>query len=110
ITTYCGDFAETTVERSFAVVALLANTIYALPDQAAQVRCFANAARHLTSGGHFVVEAWVPDPPRADDQLRVRPRRLAQGLAGLVIEDDDPTRQLLSTPQIVARPARRTAT
>jgi SAM-dependent methyltransferase len=100
----CGDFTEVRVDREFAVVALLINTIYALPDQDAQVRCFANAARHLRPGGRFVVEAWVPDPPGIDDGLRVRGRRLADGLAGLVIEDHDPIRQLLSTTQIVVRP------
>jgi SAM-dependent methyltransferase len=101
IPTSCGDFTEVRVDREFSVVALLINTIYALADQDAQVRCFANAARHLQPGGRFVIEAWVPDPPGNDDRLRVRGRRLATGLAGLVIEDHDPTRQLLSTTQIV---------
>src|SRR5215212_2692040 len=36
----CGDFTQVGVDREFAVVALLINTIYALPDQDAQVRCF----------------------------------------------------------------------
>jgi SAM-dependent methyltransferase len=104
IHTYCGSFVDTTVDAEFSVVALLANTIYALPDQDAQVRCFANAARHLGGGGRFVIEAWVPDPPGAHEGLRVRGRRLAPELAGLVIEDHDPLRQVLSTTQIVVRP------
>ena len=29
-------------------------------DQAEQVECFRNAARHLAAGGRFVVELWVP--------------------------------------------------
>ncbi len=110
ISTSCGDFSSTIVDRTFSVVVLLANTIYALPDQDSQVRCFANAARHLAPGGRFVIEAWVPDPPREHEQLRVRGRRLAPGLAGLVIEDHDPTRQLLMTTQIVVRPDGRTTT
>jgi SAM-dependent methyltransferase len=110
VKTHCGDFANTTAGEGFAVVALLTNTIYALPDQAAQVECFANAAAHLARGGRFVIEAWVPDPPRADEQLRVRGRRLAPGLAGLVIEDHDRAQQRLATTQIVVRPDGRTTT
>jgi SAM-dependent methyltransferase len=95
-----GDFAEVTVPGEFAVVALTFNTVFALPDQAAQVRCFHNAARHLQPGGRFVVEAWVPDQARSPGPT-LRPRRLAQGLAGLVIEEHDPVQQLLCTTQIV---------
>jgi SAM-dependent methyltransferase len=110
IRTHCGDFADTALDARFSVVALVANTIYALPDQDAQVRCFANAAHHLIPGGRFVIEAWVPDPPSEHERLRVRGRRLATGLAGLVIEDHDPTCQVLSTTQIVVRPDGRITT
>ncbi|GAA2210781.1 class I SAM-dependent methyltransferase [Nonomuraea monospora] len=57
-----GDFATTRVDGEFSLVALTTNTIFALPSQDAQVRCFRNAAAHLRPGGRFVVEAWVPDP------------------------------------------------
>jgi SAM-dependent methyltransferase len=67
-----GDFAEVTVEGSFALVVLVYNTIFALPSQAAQVRCFANAAAHLRPGGRFVIEAWVPDPAAFTDGAAVR--------------------------------------
>jgi hypothetical protein len=56
-----GDFSETRAPGEFSLVVLAFNTIFALPDQAAQVRCFGNAAAHLLPGGRFVVEAWVPD-------------------------------------------------
>jgi SAM-dependent methyltransferase len=56
-----GDFSETRVPGEFTLVVLAINTIFALPDQAAQVRCFRNAAAHLVPGGRFVVEAWVAD-------------------------------------------------
>ena len=100
VTTVCGDFATTTAEGAFDLVILLVNTIYALGSQQGQVACFANAARHLAPGGRFVVEAWVPDPPRGE-ALCLKARRLGRGFAGLVIEDHDAARQLLSTTQIV---------
>jgi SAM-dependent methyltransferase len=55
-----GDFAETRVDGEFGLVVLALNTIYALPSQRAQVRCFQNAARHLNLGGRFAVAAWLP--------------------------------------------------
>ena len=36
------------------------NSIDNLRTQDEQVLCFANAARHLSPGGRFVVELWVP--------------------------------------------------
>lgn len=96
----CGDFSMFHSVERFSLIFVLLNTIYALADQEAQIRCFANAAGHLIAGGRLVVEAWVPDPPLPGEQ-RVRPRRLASGLTGLVIEDHDPVAQILATTQIV---------
>lgn len=109
VTTVCGDFAQTEVPGQFSLVLLLVNTIYAMVDQDAQVACFANAARHLQPGGLFVIEAWVPDPPRGE-RLGLKARKLAHGLAGLVIEDHDVGRQTLSTTQIVIDETGRTRT
>ena len=75
ITTLCGDFATTTAQGKFDLVVLLINTIYAMGSQQGQIECFENAARHLTPGGRFVIEAWVPDPPRGD-ALGLKARRL----------------------------------
>jgi hypothetical protein len=36
------------------------NTLFNLPTQEQQVRCFERVARHLTDDGVFVVEAFVP--------------------------------------------------
>lgn len=109
VKTICGDFATAEADGQFDLVVLLVNTIYAMPTQEHQVECFANAARHLAPGGRFVIEAWVPDPPRGDG-LGLKARRLANGLAGLVIEDHDPGRQTLSTTQIVIDDTGRTRT
>jgi len=56
-----GDMTSTTVPGPFALVYLVFNTISNVLTQAAQVEVFRNAARHLTPGGRFVIELWVPD-------------------------------------------------
>lgn len=55
-----GDMATTRVEGVFSLVYLVFNTLGNLRTQDEQVECFRNAARHLTPGGHFVIEMWVP--------------------------------------------------
>ena len=56
-----GDMATTVAPGQFALVYLVFNTISNLLTQAEQVACFRNAARHLTPGGRFVIELWVPE-------------------------------------------------
>jgi SAM-dependent methyltransferase len=101
IATTVGNFADARLEPPgrFALVLLAVNTIYALEDQGAQVRCFATAAYHLRAGGRFVVEAFVPAPLPPGASLQ--PRSLSAGYVGLVVADHDPSRQVLSTTQVV---------
>ncbi|MFE1797328.1 class I SAM-dependent DNA methyltransferase [Streptomyces sp. NPDC059517] len=56
-----GDMATTVVPGEYSLVYLVFNTISNLLTQAEQVECFRNAARHLTPGGRFVIELWVPE-------------------------------------------------
>lgn len=55
-----GDMATATMEGTYTLVYLVFNTIFNLLSQDDQVRCFENAARHLTDEGAFVVETAVP--------------------------------------------------
>jgi SAM-dependent methyltransferase len=56
-----GDMAFTLAAGTFTLVYLVYNTISNLLTQSEQVACFRNAARHLTAGGRFVIELWVPE-------------------------------------------------
>jgi len=55
-----GDFSTTTVDGTFSVAYLVANTIMNLTTQDGQVACFQNVAAHLEPGGCFVIEVLVP--------------------------------------------------
>ena len=55
-----GDMATTRVPGEFGLVYLAYNTITNLLTQDEQVACFANAAAHLTPGGCFLIEVFVP--------------------------------------------------
>jgi SAM-dependent methyltransferase len=80
-----GDMTTATAGSGFALAFLVFNTIANLLTQDEQVECFRNAARHLSAGGCFVVELWVP-------QLRSLP----PGHAGTV-EDSRPGYLLVDT-------------
>ncbi|MDQ7906803.1 class I SAM-dependent methyltransferase [Phytohabitans sp. ZYX-F-186] len=56
-----GDMTTAVAPGEYTLAYLVFNTISNLLDQAAQVACFRNAARHLTPGGRFVIELWVPE-------------------------------------------------
>jgi SAM-dependent methyltransferase len=56
-----GDMTTASAPGTYALVYLVYNTISNVLTQAGQVECFRNAFRHLTPGGHFVIELWVPE-------------------------------------------------
>ena len=55
-----GDMATSTMPGEFSLVYVVFNGLGNLRTQAEQVACFRNAARHLTPGGCFVIELWIP--------------------------------------------------
>lgn len=55
-----GDFAEVGVTGEYRLIYVVFNTLFNLLSQDDQVRCFENAAKHLTDDGSFVIEAGSP--------------------------------------------------
>ena len=98
-----GDFTSTRVPGAFALVVLAYNTVYALPDQDAQVACFANAAGHLRPGGRFVVEAWVPDPGAFRRGAALRTLAVAEDEVVLEAATIDPVTQRMETTRVRLR-------
>jgi SAM-dependent methyltransferase len=56
-----GDMASARAPGEYSLVYLVYNTISNLLTQHEQVACFHNARRHLSPGGCFVIELWVPE-------------------------------------------------
>jgi SAM-dependent methyltransferase len=56
-----GDFADVDVPGTFSLIYIPFTTFFALADQDEQIRCLHGVARHLDPGGHFVMDAFVPD-------------------------------------------------
>jgi SAM-dependent methyltransferase len=69
-----GDYVSTRVSRLFSVVALVFNNVLDPRGLPAQLALFENAARHLTPGGFFVIEAFVLSDAARSGDWSVAPR------------------------------------
>ncbi len=94
LTVAVGDMSTTTTPGSYRLVYLVFNTIFNLLTQEDQVRCFENAARHLTDDGAFVVEAGVPQSWTKQHDY-VRPEHVGKDKVVLDVCHYDPVTQLL---------------
>ncbi len=90
-----GDMSRVTTGRTYGLVYLVFNTIGNLLTQDAQVRCFANAAHHLTDDGVFVLECRVPSAPSRPGHQFVDAERIGTDHVVLDVCKYDPVTQIL---------------
>ncbi len=96
-----GDMAEARMEGEFDLVFLVFNTIINLLTQEAQVRCFKNAARHMSPKGVFVVETFVPDLSVYRDGQAMKGHWVTKEAARFEIAMHDPVTQRVDHQRIV---------
>ena len=95
-----GDMATTKTEGEFDFSFLVFNTLFNLTSQSAQIQLFKNAAEHLTPGGRFLIETFVPDMDRFDDTNSVRALNVGFQSAWLEATDHDPVQQRVNIQRI----------
>jgi SAM-dependent methyltransferase len=95
-----GDMSRVTTGRTYGLVYLLFNTIGNLLTQDDQVRCFENAARHLTDDGKFVLECRVPTAPARPGHQFVDAEQVAAGHVMLDVCRYDPLTQILDVNHV----------
>jgi SAM-dependent methyltransferase len=93
-----GDMAGVDMGRKYALVYLVYNTIGNLLTQDDQVRCFENAARHLTDDGVFVLECRMPTAPRVRQFVELE--HIAVDQVTLHVARYDPVTQLLDANHV----------
>lgn len=89
-----GDMCSAPTGRQYDLVYLVYNSIFNLLTQDEQVRCFINAAAHLTDTGLFLVEAAVPSAWLPTNAY-ARPERVEIDAVTLDVCSYDPVTQLL---------------
>lgn len=95
ITVTAGDMSRVSTGRVYGLVYLVYNTIGNLLSQDDQVRCFENAARHLTDDGLFVLECQVPTAPSRPGQEFVDPEIIGVDHVVFDVCRYDPVSQIL---------------
>jgi SAM-dependent methyltransferase len=91
-----GDMSSDTTGKRYGLVYLVFNTIFNLLTADDQINCFQNAARHLDTGGTFVVEAALPltwIPPGKSDYVHAE--HVGMETVVLDVARYDPVTQLL---------------
>lgn len=102
-----GDFSDVAVAGRFPLIFVIFNTLSALLTQEDQVRCFANAAAHLTDDGVFVVEAFGPQFPAGfREGQRVQAGLVDRDIAILDMGNYDPIEQQASVQYVVLTPGK----
>jgi SAM-dependent methyltransferase len=90
-----GDMSRVTTGRTYGLVYLVYNTIGNLLTQDDQVRCFENAARHLTDDGVFVLECRIPTAPLRPGHQFVDAEQVGVDHVVLDVCQYDPVTQIL---------------
>lgn len=96
-----GDMSVATTGQHYGLVYLVYNTIFNLITAEDQIRCFENAARHLTADGCFVVETALPHAwiaPGASDYVHAE--HVGTDVVVLDVARYDPVTQLLEENHI----------
>jgi SAM-dependent methyltransferase len=92
---FIGDMTRVDTGSQYGLVYLVYNTMGNLLSQDDQVRCFKNAARHLTNDGVFVLECRVPNAPSRPAFQFVDAERVDADQVTLDVGRYDPVTQIL---------------
>jgi ubiquinone/menaquinone biosynthesis C-methylase UbiE len=73
VTAILGDMVADLPDTALGLVFVAYNTLFSLTSAGNQQACFSEVAKRLVAGGHFVIEAFVPDDhPQTGDHIEVR--------------------------------------
>jgi SAM-dependent methyltransferase len=98
---HVGDMSQSVGAGQFDLIFIAFGTLFALPSQEDQVRCFQSAAAQLGDGGRFVVEALVPQPGEYKDGRKVTVAEVDEDKVILNVAVLDPVAQTLMSQQVV---------
>ncbi|HYL58282.1 MAG TPA: class I SAM-dependent methyltransferase [Candidatus Acidoferrales bacterium] len=96
-----GNFADVKIGGKFSLIFVVFNTLFMLEDQATQLRCFAQVAKHLTPDGAFVIEAFVPDHSLFDRGQRLAVSHIGDDFVKLDASIHDRAAQTTNSAHVV---------
>lgn len=96
-----GNFAEVGVDGNYTLTFVVFNTFFCLASQEDQVRCFANVAKRLRSGGLFLIEAFIPDLTRFTRGQNTTTTKVGVDEVRLDVSQHDPLTQRTVSQHVV---------
>lgn len=96
-----GSFVEIDLDACFDLIYIVFNTFLGLQTQEEQVECFRSVAEHLTEEGVFLIEAFVPDLCRFDDNQTVRAVHVSEDVVRLDVTRHSPVGQQVTSQHVV---------
>jgi SAM-dependent methyltransferase len=96
-----GNFADVPAAGEFSLIYICFSSLFLLPTQDEQVRCLRNVARHLTRGGRFILDAFVPDVTRYVNRQCVSVEEMNDTGVRLDVACHDPVEQRIQSSRIV---------
>ena len=99
-----GNFADVAVDGSFSLIYVPFTTLFGLDSQSEQIRCLRNVASHLVPGGHFVMDAFVPDLSRFQDEQCTTTQHINLGSVMLDVSRHDSVQQRIESSHVVIGP------
>lgn len=94
------DMADFQTDQSYGFAFLVFNTLFNLTSQHAQIGCFGSVSKCLTPGGQFLIETFVPNLTRFQDNRDVTVSKLDKNSVWLEAVTHDPVEQTLSYQRI----------
>jgi len=96
-----GDFSKVQVEGKYGLIFVVFNTFFGLTTQESQLECLRNVAEHLTAGGAFLIEAFVPDVGRFDRGQSVRAVALGENEVRIDVSKHNPVTQTVNSQHVL---------
>lgn len=100
IETWVADMADFSIGRKFGFAFLVFNTLYNLTTQSAQVSCFRSVADHLDPGGLFLVEAFMPNRERFEDNQSLKAKHVSMSTVWLEAAQHNPVSQTVDYQRV----------
>lgn len=100
-----GDFVEVATEARYALIFVVFNTFFTLPDQEQQIRSFGTVAEHLTDDGKFLIGAFFPDVAIFDKGQRTSTPSISLDRVQIDVTRHERATQTVMSQHLVFRPA-----
>ncbi len=105
VTVHLGDMADMAVDGNFDLIYAVFGTLFMLPTQDDQVRCFRQAGNKLTPNGKLVIEALMPRPTIRDGGGKVTVADANDDRVIINVSENDAAAQTIQTRQVVLGPS-----